>query len=116
MSFSAVSRCFEAEEAAINTRFMELRATAAWRPRRAWLAQTNASFAGGKILMQFYFGIGTLFYSVPVLFLKPRAVLLVCPFHLEIGGGSVWKGAVFLPLPACTPPLLRAAESVGQGW
>lgn len=58
VSLSAVSPCFEAEEAATNTRFMGLRATAAWRPHRAWLAQTNASFAGGKILMQFYFWRG----------------------------------------------------------
>lgn len=39
--------------------------------------------------MQFYSGAGALFHSVPVLFLKPRAVLLVRPFNLEFGGGWV---------------------------
>lgn len=102
MSSSAVSRCFEAEAAATNTRFTGLRATAAWRPRQAWPAPTNASFAGGKILLQFYFGMGALFHSA--LFLKARAVLLACPFHLGLAGGRVWKGAALLPfLPVFLP-------------
>lgn len=57
MSFSAASRCFEAEAAATSTHFMELRAIAAWKPRRALLVPTNVCFAGGKILqLQFCFG------------------------------------------------------------
>lgn len=55
MSFSAASRCFEAEAAATSTHFMELRAIAAWKPRRASLVPTNVCFAGGKILLQFCF-------------------------------------------------------------
>lgn len=112
VSFSAVSRCFEAEAAATNTRFTGSRATAAWRPHRAWLAQTNVSFAGGKTL-KLYFGIGALFCSVPVPFLKPRAVLPVCPVDLETGEGRVWKGGALLSLPDCTP---KSCGACGLRW
>ncbi|KAM4648643.1 uncharacterized protein AAGF69_012548 [Amazona ochrocephala] len=50
-------RCSEAEEAATSTRFMELRATAAWRPHRAWPVPTNVSFAGGYKLIGSHSGV-----------------------------------------------------------
>ena len=54
--------------------------------------------------MPFYSGTGAVFHCVPVLFLKPRAVLLVCPFNLEVGGGWVWKGGGCSPfLPVLLP-------------
>lgn len=46
--------------AATSTPSMESRATAAWRPHRAWPAPTNACSAGGKVLEQLCFGRGHL--------------------------------------------------------